>query len=95
MSDLVGVLPESVTLLEKLISRFPDIVERARAEYAPQLVANYLITLAGAFNSYYASHQIIDEVDPLSLYRLNLTQAFLTTITNGLWLLGIKVPKRM
>lgn len=94
-SDLVGSLPDSVTLLEKLVSRFPDVVERARAEYAPQLVANYLITLAGAFNSYYATHQIIDEADKLSPYRINLTQAFLTTMKNGLWLLGIKVPKRM
>jgi arginyl-tRNA synthetase len=91
----VQVLPESVTLLEKLISRFPDIVERARAEYAPQTVANYLISLAGAFNSYYASNQIIIENDPLTSYRLDLTQAFLTTMTNGLWLLGIKVPKKM
>lgn len=93
-SDLAE-LPAQVTLLEKLISRFPDIVERARAEYAPQSVANYLIALAGAFNSYYASNQIIVENDPLTRYRLDLTQAFLTTMTNGLWLLGIKVPKKM
>lgn len=89
------IVPDSVTLLEKLVSRFPDIVERARAEYAPQTVANYLIALAGAFNSYYASNQIIVENDPLTSYRLDLTQAFLTTMTNGLWLLGIKVPKKM
>ncbi len=88
-------LPESVTLLEKLISRFPDIVERARLEYSPQRVASYLITLAGAFNGYYTVHQIIDDNDSLSPYRLNLTQAFLTTMTNGLWLLGIRVPKKM
>ena len=93
--DLVGILPESVTLLEKLISRFPDIVEHARMEYAPQHVANYLITLAGAFNVYYATNKIIVENDPLTSYRLNLTQAFLITMTDGLWLLGIKVPKRM
>ncbi len=91
----VHVLPDQVSLLEKLISRFPDIVARARNEYSPQHVANYLIALAGAFNSYYASNQIIDEKDPFSPYRLGLTQAFLTTMTNGLWLLGIKVPKRM
>lgn len=89
------IVPDSVTLLEKLVSRFPDIVERARAEYAPQTVANYLIALAGAFNSYYASNQIIVENDPLTSYRLDLVQAFLTTMTNGLWLLGIKVPKKM
>jgi arginyl-tRNA synthetase len=88
-------LPENVSLLEKLITRFPDLVERARNEYAPQRIANYLITLAGAFNSYYASNKIIDDQDPLSSYRINLTQAFLTTMTNGLWLLGIKVPKKM
>jgi arginyl-tRNA synthetase len=89
------VLPEQVTLLEKLISRFPDVVAYARADYAPQHIANYLIAVAGAFNSYYASNQIINETDPLTPYRLNLTQAFLTTMTNGLWLLGIKVPKKM
>jgi len=87
--------PEEVTLLEKLISRFPDIIERARKEYSPQHVANYLINLAGAFNSYYATHTIIDEKDPLSPYRLALTKSFLTTMINGLWVLGIKVPERM
>ncbi len=95
MSGTITTLPESVSLVEKLISRFPDHVERARMEYAPQTIANYLITLAGAFNSYYASNQIIVENDPLTPYRLDLTQAFLTTMTNGLWLLGIKVPKKM
>ncbi len=88
-------LPEQVSLVEKLISRFPDIVERARLEYAPQHVANYLVALAGAFNAYYASNQIISDTDPLSPYRIALTRAFRTTMVNGLWLLGIKVPKKM
>jgi arginyl-tRNA synthetase len=88
-------IPNKVGLLEKLIVRFPDIAERARDEYAPQIVANYLITLAGAFNAFYATQTIIDEKDPLSAYRLALTRAFLKTMTEGLWLLGIKVPKRM
>lgn len=88
-------IPEKVGLLEKLISRFPDILMHARAEYAPQHVANYLINLAGAFNSFYASTPIVDEKEPLSPYRIELTRAFLTTMTNGLWVLGIKVPKKM
>ena len=88
-------MPEKVGLLERLISRFPDLVLRARTEYAPQIIAGYLIELAGAFNSFYASQTILDENDPLSVYRVAVTQAFLTTMTNGLWLLGIKVPKKM
>ncbi len=89
------VAPEEVTMLERLISRFPDIVERARAEYAPQHIASYLMALAGEFNAYYANHQIVDDADPLSPYRVALTKAFRTVMINGLWILGIKVPERM
>ncbi len=88
-------LPETVGLLEKLIVRFPDIVERARVEYAPQHVAGYLVQLAGAFNAFYANQTIIDEKDLLTAYRVELVRAFLTTMTRGLWLLGIEVPKKM
>ncbi len=87
--------PEKVTLLEKLIVRLPDIAERARVEFAPQLIANYLINLAGEFNSFYAKQIIVDKKDPMSPYYVALTEAFLKTITDGLWLLGIKVPERM
>ncbi len=88
-------LPEKVSLLEKLITRFPDIAERACSEYAPQHVANYLINLAGAFNSFYAQQQVVNANDPLSPYYVTLTQVFRQTMINGLWLLGIKVPERM
>jgi len=90
-----AALPEKTGLLEKLISRFPDLVARARAEYAPQHIAGYLINLAGAFNSFYGNQMIVDPKDPLSPYYVALTQAFRTTMVNGLWLLGIKVPRKM
>lgn len=89
-------LTNTVGNLEKLLIRFPEITKRARDEYAPQHVANYLVNLAGAFNSFYASQIILDNNDKVaSQYRLLLTKVFLTTMTNGLWLLGIKVPKGM
>ncbi|MFA6432774.1 MAG: arginine--tRNA ligase [Candidatus Paceibacterota bacterium] len=87
--------PEQAGLLERLIVRFPDIVGRARAEYTPQHIAGYLINLAGAFNAFYANSVIVDAKEPLSPYRIALTRAFLAAMTDGLWLLGIKVPKRM
>lgn len=88
-------LPERVTMLEKLLSRYSDIKERACVEYGPQFIAQYLMSLAGAFNRYYATNQIIDEADPLSSYRVALTKKFSETMTDGLWLLGIKVPEKM
>ncbi len=89
------LLPEKVSLLEKLITRFPDVIERAQHEYAPQHVANYLITLAGAFNSFYASQVIVDKNNNFSAYYVALTKVFVATMTNGLWVLGIRVPKKM
>jgi arginyl-tRNA synthetase len=94
-TDANVALPEKVNLLEKLITRFPDVLENARKEYAPQYVATYLIQLAGAFNSFYAGNPIVSKTEPRSPYRVALTKAFVTTMTNGLWVLGIKVPKRM
>jgi arginyl-tRNA synthetase len=94
-SAKVSQLPEKVGELERLVARFPDIVERAHTEYAPQYVANYLISLASTFNSFYASQMIVSKQDPLSPYYVALTKAFVNTMTSGLWILGIKVPRKM
>jgi len=83
------------TDLERLLERFPSVVERAGSEYAPHHIVTFLIELAGEFNSFYASHKIIDQTDPTSPYRLALTQAFVFVMSAGLDLLGIKVPEKM
>jgi arginyl-tRNA synthetase len=88
-------LPDKVDLLEKLLVRFPEIIERSRVEYAPHYIVTYLTQLSSAFNSYYANYKIIDDNDPLSPYRIALTKLFAQVMTNGLWVLGITVPKRM
>jgi arginyl-tRNA synthetase len=89
------VLPDSVYPLEKMIIKFEEIVARSRADLAPQTIASYLVTLAGAFNSFYGAQIIVDSKNPLSAYYVALTKAFLITMTNGLHLLGIRVPRRM
>jgi len=95
VSNLSALSVSSVSHLEKLLIRFPDIIHRARTDFAPQHIAGYLIALSSAFNSFYASHIIVDKNDSLSSYRVAVTKAFLTTMTNGLWILGITVPVRM
>ncbi len=82
--------------VERLIYRFPEIVEKAGQEYAPHYLVTYLVELAAAFNSFYAQNKIIDEDSPaVTAYRLALTGAVSVVLTNGLHLLGIKVPERM
>lgn len=81
--------------MEKLLARFPAVVERAQKELAPQLIATFVINLASAFNSYYAENVIVDAAEPASAYRVALTHAVKNVLENGLWLLGIKAPERM
>ena len=95
ISDPINVMPEKAGYLERMIVRFPDMVERARHEHAPQIVANYLTTLAGAFNSFYGAQVIIDRANSLTPYYVALTNTFKIVMTRGLWLLGIGVPDKM
>ncbi len=90
-----SALPEKVVLLEKLLVRYADVLERAHNEQAPQHVAGYLVSLAGAFNSFYANQTITDKNNSLSPYYVALTKAFQLAMVDGLWVLGIKVPKKM
>ena len=83
------------TSLERILARFPDVVEKAEREYAPHYIVTYLIELSGEFNSFYATHKIIDANDATSSYRLALTEAFANVMTKGLDLLGVKVPSQM
>lgn len=92
---LLGTLDWSGGTLERLLVRFPEIVERAYTEEAPHTVANYLMELAGTFNSFYANTQIVKKEDTGSSYKVALVKAFVQVMTNGLWLLGIKVPAKM
>ncbi|HSE35640.1 MAG TPA: arginine--tRNA ligase, partial [Candidatus Paceibacterota bacterium] len=80
--------------LERLISRFPRIVRRAALERAPHHVTNYLLELARAFNSYYASTVILDD-SPETPYKLALARAVRTVLKEGLWILGIAAPEKM
>jgi len=80
--------------IERLLYRFPEVVERAEKEYAPHYITTYLTELASSFNNFYAHEQIID-ISPESPYRLAIAKAFNIVMKNGLTILGIPAPERM
>ncbi|MCL9971840.1 MAG: arginine--tRNA ligase [Candidatus Pacebacteria bacterium] len=90
-----AMAPESMTDLERMLYRFPEVVQRAMESYEPHYVTTYLTQIAGLYNAWYATTTIVDPTDPHSPYRIALTEAFAHTMRNGLWLLGIKAPERM
>jgi arginyl-tRNA synthetase len=84
-----------VTTLEKILYRFPEVVERAGVEYSPHYIATYLIELASSFNNFYGQGKIVDKTDEKSPYKIALTEAFSIVLKNGLNLLGIQAPEKM
>ncbi len=92
---LLKKVPAEITQLEKMMTRFPEIVEKAGKEYEPHVITLYLTELAREFNNYYAHNKIVDSADEFSPYKVAVTQAFSVIMKNGLWLLGIKAPDKM
>lgn len=89
-----AIIPKEAGNLERMLIRFPEIVERAQKELSPHHVATYLIEIAGTFNAFYANNQIINSGEAEG-YRLLLVEAFANVMKNGLYLLGIKAPEVM
>ncbi|MEO5646646.1 MAG: arginine--tRNA ligase [Candidatus Paceibacterota bacterium] len=83
------------TNLEKMLIHFPEVVTHAIEAWSPHFIVTYLLELSQAFNSWYGTTKILVEGDDTSPYKVALTKAFAQTMTNGLQLLGIKVPSKM
>lgn len=88
-------LPQELTLVEKLLYRFPEVARRAAEEFEPHYIASYLIETSRAFNSFYGNTKIVDTEDLTSPYKLALTLAYSKVLQKGLHLLGIEAPERM
>lgn len=80
--------------LSRLTYRFPEIVARASREREPHYVATFALEIAGAFNSWYANEQIVDDTDA-SAHKVALADAVRATLKNSLWILGISAPDAM
>jgi len=86
--------PEDVRLIKQL-NRYPDIVQTSARFMEPHRVTFYLMTLAGAFHSYYNRQRVLTD-DPITTKgRLYLVTAVQKVIRNGLALLGVSAPEHM
>ena len=85
--------PAKPYLLARLISRYPEVARRAEADKAPHTIVQYLTQLASEWNSFYAQERILG--GEFESYKLKMLEAYVATMKNGLWLLGISVPEKM
>ncbi len=92
MSNLVSA--QEKTLMTAL-SRYPEIIELAAENRAPQHLVHYLRDLAADFHSWYNANKFIDDPDELRDARLALASATRVVIANGLGILGVSAPEHM
>lgn len=85
---------QEVSHLERILHRYEEVLANSAEEYAPQKLVNFLVEVVAAYNNFYANHQIISD-DEYSSYKVALTKATGTVLTNGLHVLGMKIPKKM
>jgi arginyl-tRNA synthetase len=86
---------EERTLVLKLLS-LPDALMEAEEKRAPNVLCDYVFTLAQEFSRFYGQHHILSEQDEaLRAARLGLCRLTLAAFVKVLSILGIEVPERM
>lgn len=75
------------------LSFFPDVIRSASAANSPSTIANYLLSLAQLYNSYYSENKILGTDNELE--GTLLSSAVRHTIAAGLKALGIEPVKAM
>lgn len=86
--------PQETALIAAL-TRFPEIIDLAAANRAPQHLVHYLRDLANDFHTYYNAHAFIVDDAALRDARLTLISAARVVIANGLAILGVSAPETM
>ncbi len=86
--------PREISLINEAIN-FDRIVRSATLKCEPQILADYLRSIASEFHSFYHDCRIIGVDIELQKARIALAQTAKHIIKNGLTILGISVPERM
>lgn len=95
MDNLDKLVEEQEASLLGVLSRYPEILERAALQYEPHQLVLYLRDLAHEFHTYYNAHQFLVDDAGLRDARLNLVCAVKQVLANGLGLLNINTPESM
>jgi arginyl-tRNA synthetase len=92
LSQLVAEQEKS---LMSAMSRYPEIIELAAKNRAPQTLVHFLRDLVSDFHSSYNAHKVLVESPDLRDARLALYAAVKIVVANGLGILGVSAPEEM
>ncbi|MFO8069510.1 MAG: arginine--tRNA ligase [Alkalibacterium sp.] len=78
----------------KLLQEYPNTVKRAYENYEPSIIAKHAVSLAQAFNKFYANVRVLDENKEKEA-RLALVFAITEVLKEDLRILGVQAPNQM
>jgi arginyl-tRNA synthetase len=94
MSD--APLGEREMELAKVLSRFPERIEAALAEYEPSVVTRYILELCAAYNGFYHDCSILSCEDAdVKASRVALTAATSRVLKTALHLICMQSPEKI
>jgi len=93
--ELSLLTDESELDLIKKIEEYPEEIERAARDYAPQRIARFSYDLASAFHSFYNKCRIVGVEPKLAEARLALVTVTAHVIRHSLGILGVSAPEQM
>lgn len=90
------VLSEKAEIeLAKKLAQFSEALPAVLDDFRPNLLANYLYELAGAYHAFFESCPVLKSEGNVRLSRLSLVEATTRVLRGGLGLMGIGVPEKM
>ena len=94
-ANMAGLVEPQEGALMTTLSRYPEVIELAANNRAPQHLVHYLRELANDFHTYYNAHVFIVDDAGTRDARLALCVATKIVIANGLTILGVSAPDSM
>ena len=94
-ADLSRLIEDAERSLVVALSRYPEMVQLASQNRAPQHLVHYLRDTAAAFHASYNSHRVLVDDTALRDARIALAVATQQVVRNGLGLLGVSAPDTM
>ena len=93
--DTSLLIHKSEISLIKSLNEFPETMIKVLDNLEPQVIANYLHTIAAEFHKFYAKCRVITDDIELTKSRLHLIKSVKIILGNGLKILGIQAPEKM
>jgi arginyl-tRNA synthetase len=92
LEDYKDMTEDEVGLAKK-IAEFPRVLLRSVEDDNPATLANYLLTLANEYNTYYEKSKVLEDGKLLYSHRLLITTAVATVLANGLKICHAEAPQ--